>query len=154
MGMVQGNDRIKFSSSIIDYIFRELAVSYLGRDDMAHVGLDELEASTDPVEDSPEPAHAVALAGPTSAPAAPAPAAVVVPAAEVVTRSAPAVAPQPVTITSTLVMERTTTRITASEEARQKGFEGDPCTECGQLMMVRNGTCLKCMNCGATSGCS
>ncbi|PKN83145.1 MAG: hypothetical protein CVU47_00655, partial [Chloroflexi bacterium HGW-Chloroflexi-9] len=44
--------------------------------------------------------------------------------------------------------------ITARDEARQKGFEGDPCGECGQLMMVRNGTCLKCMNCGATSGCS
>ena len=38
--------------------------------------------------------------------------------------------------------------------ARQRGFEGDPCAECGQMMMVRNGTCLKCMNCGATSGCS
>ena len=38
--------------------------------------------------------------------------------------------------------------------ARQSGFAGDPCDDCGQLMMVRNGTCLKCMNCGATSGCS
>ena len=36
----------------------------------------------------------------------------------------------------------------------QKGFEGDACEECFQFMMVRNGTCLKCMNCGATSGCS
>ena len=39
-------------------------------------------------------------------------------------------------------------------QARQRGFEGDPCDDCGQMMMVRNGTCLKCMNCGATSGCS
>ena len=43
---------------------------------------------------------------------------------------------------------------TVRVEARQMGFEGDPCDECGQLMMVRNGTCLKCMNCGGTSGCS
>ena len=38
--------------------------------------------------------------------------------------------------------------------AQHFGYEGDPCTECGQMMMVRNGTCLKCMSCGGTSGCS
>ena len=53
------------------------------------------------------------------------------------------------TVNTTLLQERELIL-----EARQKGFEGDPCEECGQLMMVRNGTCLKCMNCGATSGCS
>ncbi len=36
-GMVQGNDAIKNATSILDYIFRELAVSYLGRNDLAHV---------------------------------------------------------------------------------------------------------------------
>jgi ribonucleoside-diphosphate reductase alpha chain len=36
-GMVLGNDRIKNATSILDYIFRELAVSYLDRDDLAHV---------------------------------------------------------------------------------------------------------------------
>ena len=36
-GMVQGNDAIKMATSILDYIFRELAVSYLGRNDLAHV---------------------------------------------------------------------------------------------------------------------
>jgi ribonucleoside-diphosphate reductase alpha chain len=34
---VQGNETIKMSSSILDYIFRELAISYLGRNDLAHV---------------------------------------------------------------------------------------------------------------------
>ena len=38
--------------------------------------------------------------------------------------------------------------------AKLKGYEGDPCGECGQLTLVRNGTCLKCLSCGATSGCS
>ena len=38
--------------------------------------------------------------------------------------------------------------------ARIKGYEGDPCSTCQQFTMVRNGTCLKCDNCGATSGCS
>ena len=36
-GMVQGNDAIKNATSILDYIFRELAVSYLDRTDLAHV---------------------------------------------------------------------------------------------------------------------
>jgi len=36
-GIVQGNDAIKNATSILDYVFRELAVSYLGRHDLAHV---------------------------------------------------------------------------------------------------------------------
>jgi ribonucleoside-diphosphate reductase alpha chain len=35
-GMVEGNDAIKMATSVLDYIFRELAISYLGRDDLAH----------------------------------------------------------------------------------------------------------------------
>src|SRR5437763_9308659 len=36
-GIVGGNDTIKMATSILDYIFRELAISYLGRSDLAHV---------------------------------------------------------------------------------------------------------------------
>jgi ribonucleoside-diphosphate reductase alpha chain len=39
-------------------------------------------------------------------------------------------------------------------EARMKGYEGDACGECGNFTLVRNGTCMKCVTCGATSGCS
>ena len=35
-----------------------------------------------------------------------------------------------------------------------QGYEGDPCGECGNFTLVRNGTCLKCNTCGGTSGCS
>ncbi len=45
-GMVQGNDAIKNATSILDYVFRELAISYLGRNDLAHV---------DPSESAPRP---------------------------------------------------------------------------------------------------
>ena len=38
--------------------------------------------------------------------------------------------------------------------ARLKGYEGDPCSECGQLTLIRSGACSKCDTCGATSGCS
>ena len=41
-GMVQGNDSIKNATSILDYVFRELAVSYLGRNDLAHVEASEI----------------------------------------------------------------------------------------------------------------
>jgi ribonucleoside-diphosphate reductase alpha chain len=39
-------------------------------------------------------------------------------------------------------------------EARMKGYEGDACGACGNFTLVRNGTCLKCVTCGETSGCS
>ena len=39
-------------------------------------------------------------------------------------------------------------------KARMQGYEGDPCGECGNYTLVRNGTCMKCNTCGGTSGCS
>ena len=41
-GFVQGNDAIKNATSILDYMFRELAISYLGRNDLAHISPDEI----------------------------------------------------------------------------------------------------------------
>src|SRR5262249_22148024 len=45
-GMVEGNDTIKMASSVLDYIFRELAISYLGRNDLAHVEPADLAPDT------------------------------------------------------------------------------------------------------------
>src|SRR5262249_399010 len=45
-GIVQGNDTIKNATSILDYIFRELAVSYLERNDLAHVDPGEIVTAT------------------------------------------------------------------------------------------------------------
>src|SRR4051794_41466969 len=47
-GIVEGNDTIKMATSIIDYIFRELAISYLGRSDLAHVEPADLTPTTLP----------------------------------------------------------------------------------------------------------
>ena len=44
-GLVQGNDAIKNATSILDYVFRELAISYIGRHDLAHVSLEEIGAT-------------------------------------------------------------------------------------------------------------
>jgi ribonucleoside-diphosphate reductase alpha chain len=71
-GMVQGNESIKNATSILDYVFRELAVSYLGRNDLAHVeaseiGFDSLgrgEAGGEPkAAPSPVPAQRLLSAG-------------------------------------------------------------------------------------------
>lgn len=45
-GLVQGNETIKNATSILDYIFRELAVSYLSRHDLAHVDPREIVGET------------------------------------------------------------------------------------------------------------
>ena len=45
-GIVEGNDAIKMATSILDYIFRELAISYLGRNDLAHVQPADLPPDT------------------------------------------------------------------------------------------------------------
>src|SRR5262249_51164560 len=42
-GMVEGNETIKMATSVLDYIFRELAISYIGRNDLAHVQPNDLQ---------------------------------------------------------------------------------------------------------------
>ena len=49
-GKVHGNDRILSASSILDYIFRELAISYQNREDLAHtpsIGGSEIASSNE-----------------------------------------------------------------------------------------------------------
>ena len=48
----------------------------------------------------------------------------------------------------------TATSMDARTKAKMQGYEGDPCGECGNYTLVRNGTCMKCNTCGGTSGCS
>ncbi|MYB41739.1 MAG: vitamin B12-dependent ribonucleotide reductase [Chloroflexi bacterium] len=168
-GIVTGNDRVRMATSIIDYVFRELAVSYLGRADLAHLGPVDL-SSTSTAEDeeedgawptpelTPEPAPlpapkqseylvAAPIAGGSNGHGTP---------AEGNGAAAPAAAPTPEAPSGAAASATAVASATAISEttARHYGFEGDPCPECGQMMMVRNGTCLKCMSCGATSGCS
>lgn len=42
----------------------------------------------------------------------------------------------------------------AQGHSRAMGYTGDTCRECGNFTMVRNGVCLRCNTCGATTGCS
>ncbi len=137
-GMVGGHDRIKMATSVIDYVFRDLAITYLGREDLAQVTPEDTrhDAMGSPAEQaSPQPgpeaeirqiAVAQAAAGGSGGAGAVTPA-----GRKPVIRAA-----------------------ARAEEARLMGYEGDPCPECGALTLVRNGTCLKCNTCGGTTGCS
>jgi ribonucleoside-diphosphate reductase alpha chain len=136
-GLVKGNDRIRMATSVIDYVFRELAITYLGRTDLSHVPDEDLRGDAMGTRIGQGP---VAVTDDAPVPARPA-------TTHVAARPAP-----PLSGGSANVAELRL--LTAAEQARLKGYEGDPCGECGQFTMVRNGTCLKCITCGTTTGCS
>ena len=170
-GMVNGNPRIKMSTSIIDYIFRELAITYLDRQDLAQVKPEDLGVDSVPAKDEDFESEEVmseriipfkepspfSFKGPRSTR---------VDSKDPVrkldiSKPIPTSAPPPVKAAGTPGVVATLTKpspkkatLRQVQEARLKGYEGDPCRECGQFTMVRNGTCLKCETCGSTSGCS
>jgi len=139
-GMVKGNDAIKMSTSVIDYVFRELAITYLGRTDLSHVAEEDLrgDAMGNKIGQGPVSQRGLPRPqAPAEQPSAP----------PVTARAATPVSGGSGGLASAKVLS-------ASEMARLKGYEGDPCGDCGQFTMVRNGTCLKCITCGTTTGCS
>ena len=179
-GIVQGNDSIKNATSILDYIFRELAVSYLDRTDLAHVapqgasfddlgrGEEEGVSNVKELSDSAAsrslevlkqisstgylrkrlPQELVVLNGGqglatgTDAMAT---------LQTLVPETAAAVVVQ---ATSTTALASGSVAMDARTKAKMQGYEGEACGDCGNYTLVRNGTCMKCNTCGATSGCS
>ncbi|WP_333793504.1 vitamin B12-dependent ribonucleotide reductase [Hyphomicrobium sp.] len=192
-GLVQGNETIKNATSILDYIFRELAVSYLGRNDLAHVdpreivgetGLGSSDAAIDEQLDLnlPESVTKVVSKGfmrgnlriaggrahhaeeTDTVPMLKSELGGTYPAVENATALHPSDGATALK-TDTEVMYRrmmvaetqvvkTRSSTDRIAEARLRGYEGLACSECANFTMVRNGTCLKCDTCGATSGCS
>jgi ribonucleoside-diphosphate reductase alpha chain len=161
-GPVIGHDHIKMSTSILDYIFRELAVSYLGRYDLAHVQpsmeMDAMgpEAAEEYVAEE-EGAVSVRSVGvaerlhPVSSHLHPSPSA---PTSQPLAGTVAAPPTMPAGTGGTATATLTRSRTDAINASKAKGYTGNPCSECGQLTMVRNGACEKCDSCGATSGCS
>jgi ribonucleoside-diphosphate reductase alpha chain len=175
-GLVQGNDSIKNATSILDYIFRELAVSYLDRTDLAHVkpsgaSFDDLgrgeeegvsniqEMSGEAANRSLEVLKQISSSGylrkrlPQEL--------VVLQGGQGVGTAGRGgdVAMAMQGSTETVEISRTAiaasaTSMDARTKARMQGFEGEACGECGNYTLVRNGTCMKCNTCGSTSGCS
>ena len=182
-GIVEGNETIKMATSILDYIFRELAVSYLGRNDLAHV--EPKETLTDNLgkgveEDGQHDENVLKKAelltskgyvrnrflvingsggsngkndGQQAVVAKSVGAqAVAVGAGDL--QAAVGNVGDTLLAVEPAVMIKTDNRLNQVREARLKGYEGDSCGECGNFTLTRNGTCMKCMTCGATSGCS
>jgi len=172
-GIVEGNDAIKMATSIVDYIFRELAISYLGRNDLAHVqpadllpdtlGKGVAESSLPEGGSARQDVAAVVqrvstgyvrskltvLQGGARGPMAS-------DGNTAITMGAPlseSVSFAAQLATSTALIQPDI-RVEQIRAARMKGYEGDSCGECGNFTLVRNGTCLKCDTCGSTSGCS
>jgi len=187
-GLVQGNERIKNATSLLDYVFRELAVSYLERHDLAHVepgapAIDELGSganegrksqavparkmvSTGYTREKADDLYIVSSGGKTGDAGS-----LMAGAAALLARASevePLVQPQPqspvldISVVDDIDLAGATDIRTAQikseadlvREARMRGYVGDACSECGNFTMVRNGTCLKCVTCGGTSGCS
>jgi ribonucleotide reductase alpha subunit len=164
-GPVVGHDHIKMATSILDYIFRELAVSYLGRYDLAHVQPSmEMDAMgpepTDEYIAEEEGDVKVRQAGiveklhPVSTHLHPGRQA---PAQPVASATMPPPTPLPAPTghgTGSATSTTTLSRTEAISASKAKGYTGNACGECGQLTMIRNGACEKCDSCGSTSGCS
>jgi ribonucleoside-diphosphate reductase alpha chain len=153
-GMVVGNPHIKMTTSVIDYIFRELAVTYMGRHDLSHVGPEEiLQRTLRPVDNDSDDDAAVAPIGKSTITSPQVAPKVTIPSTVVVTNPA-----QVTDVNATETTEATGQAGSSFEnkynQARQMGYTGDICGDCGSMTLVRNGTCLKCNTCGATSGCS
>ena len=181
-GMVQGNDSIKNATSILDYVFRELAVSYLDRTDLAHVkpqgaSFDDLGGGKDEgkrnVEEPSEaaaskslevlrqisssgylrkrlPQELVVLQGGAGATALHGAADPIAALNTLVPETAKATG----TAGSTTALASGSVSMDARTKAKMQGYEGEACGDCGNYTLVRNGTCMKCNTCGATSGCS
>lgn len=161
-GVVLGHDNIKFATSVVDFIFRDLAINYLDRYDLSHIKKEEIikgqysgkskskfiregatavvstkineetlkffrdESDMDVGEFIPlEKSELKELSK---------------------TRSA--------SLSKTQNFKKESKDLDKYFFAKLQGYEGDPCPECNSLTLVRNGACLKCETCGATTGCS
>jgi ribonucleoside-diphosphate reductase alpha chain len=134
-GVVQGHDNIKMSTSVIDYVFRDLACRYLGRTDLVHVKPSDLKPDAISGEDEVQEPLLAMMEN------------------EVVHDDGRVSLSTQKVFTkqndSDMIVEAK-----KRQEAKFKGYEGESCPDCGSYTMVRNGSCLKCNSCGATTGCS
>ena len=180
---MQGNDAIKNATSILDYVFRELAISYLGRNDLAHISPDEIGNTVlgGGVDQDKAPGFGEGQRAKRSRASvvsrglvrSKADKLMLVPAragdspySRRRLRRAWRLRPGRNRAQGLRLAERAALSVGSSlapqaetvaekrAEARMKGYVGESCPECGNFTMVRNGTCLKCDTCGGTTGCS
>ncbi len=136
------NPEIPMTKSIMDYIFKWLAIKFLDRDSQTHAGVI--------LRDEPTPT-------PTQANVAPLTKEEVKFVDALVTPSSVNVGPAP-SATNVVTFVTTSKSADASNTNTPKATflyqqDAPSCSDCGSIM-VRNGACYKCLNCGSTSGCS
>lgn len=164
-GMVQGHDYVKMATSVIDYIFRDLAISYLRRTDLAQVKPEDLLATATKSDNGNGRISAGFRAHQAALDSAPEEGKQAVPDKDEKARpkSSSTVSSGTLNGPSSAglvdVQKPSKAKLEAEQaikiaQARVKGYEGDPCPVCGYFTLVRNGTCLKCDTCGSTTGCS
>jgi len=128
-GPVTGNDSVRSATSILDYVFRELGVSYLGRDDLANADPDELNADGLGRGKADEPALA------TGEPQ---------PASRYISKGfSRGAAPDNLVVLS--LADHRASRAQSAQAA-------DVCAACGDIAVVRKGASLICETCGARAG--
>jgi ribonucleoside-diphosphate reductase alpha chain len=141
-GIVIGNEAIKNSTSILDYIFRELAISYQGRDDLAHVPPQDPHPGSIGGGEGDSVTGAGYLRGRLAK-------------QEDIAKTAEVIALFDKALqVSTATTAKPDTPDDKYKMARLQGFTGDCCSGCGSFTMKRNGACLACVSCGQSSGCS
>jgi ribonucleoside-diphosphate reductase alpha chain len=165
-GMVEGNQTIKMATSILDYIFRELAITYLGRHDLAHVQIGDMDLRPDTIGETTSYPSALMKDTQSETPHQEASHDIQMELGQMGVEERPSnlyVLPLRTEESAILAAtgtegfamgNRKSTSLDSARRARLQGYEGDACGDCGNFTMVRNGTCLKCNTCGATSGCS
>jgi ribonucleoside-diphosphate reductase alpha chain len=182
-GLVQGNDSIKMASSILDYIFRELAISYLDRSDLAHMQSETYGSKpsegTDTPQDGGQASRVVSkglmrgrptnfhsgpggqmAAGTTSQGQMQADASGGAQIFAFAGNTALKMEPEQkgvealFTPATKLAEAQAKGGPDARAVAKMKGYLGEACGECQNMTLVQNGTCKKCETCGATTGCS
>jgi ribonucleoside-diphosphate reductase alpha chain len=138
-GVVSGHPNIKFSTSIVDYLFRVLGVEYLRRYDFAQVKPSEDAGS---IEDPTQPKLVAEDAGSPTSIAPPSPSSM-----------------PPVALSAAVAAKPEAAAFSAEGhgalDAQLEEMMGDApvCDGCGHIT-VRNGACYKCLNCGNSMGCS
>ena len=158
-GLVTGNDAIKMATSVLDYIFRELAISYLDRHDLGHVERESLPS--DILSESKDESSLINKSTKISR-------GYLREELELTVLEGGQSQAKTISNTNTNMLhsinsdyEQASTlsaknsyKIEAIKKAKIQGYEGEACGECGNFTLVRNGTCMKCNTCGSTSGCS
>ena len=149
-GLVQHHPNIKMATSMVDYIFRALAIEYLGREDLGQVRTPDLrELPEEPHPTVSDRGQQLALAAAREEDNLDA----VKAAAEFV--DSPAATDLISQMFPSAADSGGTAMMASSVQIALSKMMGDApmCDECGH-MTVRNGSCYRCLNCGASLGCS